>query len=62
MRHGLANVLLFACFFGYPVGMNRQALYMFKWKRSESRWWCIKMSTIRGEGRYDDGDVTGVVF
>lgn len=35
--------------------MNRQALYMFKWKRSESRWWCIKISTIRGAGRYDDG-------
>ncbi|KAF2168507.1 hypothetical protein M409DRAFT_21256 [Zasmidium cellare ATCC 36951] len=48
MRHGWANVLVFTSVTGYPLGVDRQAVTMFKWKRSERQWWCTKMSTLRG--------------
>lgn len=59
MRHGWANVLVFADVTGYPVGVSRQVLVMFKWKRSERQWWCSKMSTLRGGGRYDHCQLCG---
>ncbi|KAK4504396.1 hypothetical protein PRZ48_005312 [Zasmidium cellare] len=61
MRHGWANVLVFTSVTGYPLGVDRQVVTMFKWKRSERQWWCTKLSTLRGGGRYEHWNATSVV-
>lgn len=57
MRHGWANVLVFATMTGYPTGVNRQLVVMFKWRRSDRQWACTKVVTVRGGGRYDNDEI-----